>query len=59
MADKSKDIKKHQNAPTKHTERVKYYYVDFQMNAHSFLPITPFFEVWMKLPKTWQGDQCF
>ena len=23
MADKSKDIKKHQNAPTKHTERVK------------------------------------
>ena len=29
MADKSKDIKKHQNAPTKHTERVKHYYVDF------------------------------
>ena len=29
MADKSKDIKKRQNAPTKHTERVKHYYVDF------------------------------
>ena len=45
-----------------HTKRVKYYYIDFQMNTHSslHLPLPPLFlKGEMKFPKNWVGRLNF